>query len=175
MLERITHIPWDKVVYWQKQLVEKWFGSDPANTGQRKEDSINGNLSVGLGRERTYAQSTQCQDGSIVATGGGESLEGETWFSSLEITSSQRLLGRNIKIQLDISQVFYHAVSDPFPLITLYTHLNTDTHFWTHCSHSNIRGGKGGAAFCTRWKSFGRTSSCNRGTKKAQELTDFSF
>lgn len=98
---------------------------------------------------------------------------GETWFSSLEITSSHRLLGRNIKIQLDISQVFYHAVSDPFPLITLYTHLNTDTHFWIHCSHSNVRGGKGGATFCTRWKSFGRTSSLNRGTKNSQELTRF--
>lgn len=45
----------------------------------------------------------------------GDSLEGETWFSSLEITSAQRLLGRNIKIQPDISQVFYQALSDPIP------------------------------------------------------------
>lgn len=30
----------------------------------------------------------------------------------------------------------------PFSLITLYTHLNTDSNFWTHCSHSNIREGK---------------------------------
>lgn len=45
----------------------------------------------------------------------GDSLEGETWFSSLEITSTQRLLGRSIKIQADISQVFYQALSDPIP------------------------------------------------------------
>lgn len=37
MQERITHIPKDKVVYCQKQLVEKWFGSDSANTKQRKK------------------------------------------------------------------------------------------------------------------------------------------
>lgn len=30
------------------------------------------------------------------------------------------------------------------PLITLYTHLNTNTHFWIYCSHSNRRGGKVG-------------------------------
>lgn len=44
-----------------------------------------------------------------------ESPEGETWLSSLEITSSHRLLRRNIKIHLDITQVFYHGLSDPIP------------------------------------------------------------
>lgn len=52
---------------------------------------------------------------ACVGGGGGESLEGETWLSSLEITSSHRLLGRNIKIHLDITQVFYHGLSDPIP------------------------------------------------------------
>lgn len=44
----------------------------------------------------------------------------------------------------------------PFSLITLYTHLNTDTHFWAHCSHSNRRGSEGGGAMLlTRWTSSG--------------------
>lgn len=58
----------------------------------------------------------------LLVLGWGDSLEGETWFSSLEITSTQRLLGRNIKTQADISQVFYQALSDPIPAYhTLHT------------------------------------------------------
>lgn len=61
------------------------------------------------------------QDGLLVLVW-GDSPEGETWFSSLEITSTQQLLGRNIKIQADVSQVFYQALSDPIPAYhTLHT------------------------------------------------------
>lgn len=72
-----------------------------------------------MGRERPCVQSNQCFGMGCWCWcwngGWGDSLEGETWFSSLEITSTQWLLGRNIKIQPDISQVLYQALSDPIP------------------------------------------------------------
>lgn len=141
MWERITHIPRDKVVYWQKRLVEKWFGEQFGQYEVQKADSIDGKVAAGWGESGNMASLTSasgwvqdcgyrclccccwrrcvcvCSGG-----GGGGSLEGETWFSSLEITSTQQLLGRNIKIHPDISQVFYHALSDPIPSYhTLHT------------------------------------------------------
>lgn len=80
-----------------------------------------------------------------VLEGGDIDGRGDPWGAnmapSLVITSSTRLLRRNIKIHLDITQVFIMAYQIPLCLIALYTHLNMDTHFWTHCSHSNIRAG----------------------------------
>lgn len=90
---------------------------------EKKKDSINGNVSVVVGREWTCIQCNQCcwLVVLVVGTAGGFP-GGETWLSSLEITCSHQLLRRNIKIHLDITQVFYHALSDPIlPYHTLHT------------------------------------------------------
>lgn len=92
-------------------MVRERFGQYGA---KKEEDSINEN-----GGD-THAQYNQCL--RVVVLVGGDSLEGETRPPSLEITSSHRLLGRNIKIHLDITQVFYHALSDPvLPYHALHT------------------------------------------------------
>lgn len=91
---------------------------------------------------------------------GWDSLEGETWLPSLQITSSHRLLGRNIKIHLDITQVFYHALSDP---ILPYHALHTLKHgypFLDTLLTFKYKRWKGGATFSTRWKSFSRFLVC---------------
>lgn len=94
------------------------------------------------------------KEGAGAGVGGGDSLEGETWLPSLEITSSHRLCGRNIKIQPDITQVFYHGLSDPIPA---YHALHTLKHgypFLDTLLTFKYKRRRGGATFSTRWKSF---------------------
>lgn len=108
-------------------------GAERVQNEAEDADRMDGNVGVGAGREGEQAQFNQCFRMAAEMlllvcvcvcweVGGGDSLEGETWFSSLEITSTRRLLGRNIKIQPDISQVFYHGLSDPIPLLSHFTH-----------------------------------------------------
>lgn len=117
--------------------------------GEEKKDRINEGWMAGEG-VWTHAQSNQRF--RALALEGRDSLEGETWLSSLEITSSS---GETYKSTKTLPRYFIMPYQMPFCLITLYTHLNTDTHFWTHCSHWN-KGRKGRDTFCTRWKTSAR-------------------
>lgn len=100
----------------------RWIRPTHSEGKKKKKDSINENVSVVLGREWTYIQCNQCCRLVVLVVVAGGFPGGETWLSSLEITCSHQLLRRNIKIHLDITQVFYHALSDPIlPYHTLHT------------------------------------------------------
>lgn len=132
----------------------------PEQNQEESADRMDGNAAGGReGREAGPVQPV-LPDGTgaalllpvgVCVGGGGDSLEGETWFSSLEITSTRRLLGRNIKIQPDISQVFYHALSDPIPSYhTLHTLKHGYPFLDTLLTFKCGEVGKGEATFHTR-------------------------
>jgi len=74
--------------------------------------------------------------GIVVLVGGFPGGGNMVW--NIAITSLHWLLRRSIKSTQTLHRYFIMPYQILFSLITLYTHLNMDTHFWTHCSHSNI-------------------------------------
>lgn len=84
---------------------------------------------------------------------GGGSMASQSGDNILTQTPSE-----NIKIHPDITQVFYHSVSDPIlPYHALHTLKHGYLFLDTLLTFKYTRW-KGGATFYTRWKSFGRSS-----------------